>query len=341
MKSAVVGAGSVRDRAGRRSFVGMLAAATVLVVSAVAGFTGPAAADAPKTLRIGVQKYGTLIVLQVRGALEKRLAPLGTKVEWTEFAAGPPLLEALAAGSIDFGTTGEAPPVFAQAAGTPFLYAGVEPSAPAGEAILVPQDSPIRTVADLKGKRLAFFKGSNVHYFVVRALENAGVGLRDVQPVYLAPADARAAFERGSVDAWGIWDPYYAAGQKATGARILTDGTGLVRNHQFYLASRILANEHADLLRALLEEIAVSDAWASEHRDEVAALLAPRTGLDAGVIKVALARLAYGLVPLDDAVVGNQQAIADAFYRLNLIPKPVAVREAVWTGAVPIKGASR
>ena len=150
------------------------------------------------------------------------------KVVWTEFPSGPPLLEALNVGAIDFGNTGEAPPIFAQAAGAPILYVAYEPPAPKGEAILVPKDSKITSVADLKGKKVALNKGSNVHYLLVKALEKAGVKYSEIEPVFLAPADARAAFERGAVDAWVIWDPFQAAAEAATGARTLADGTGIV-----------------------------------------------------------------------------------------------------------------
>ncbi len=282
-----------------------------------------------RTLRIGVQKYGTLIVLQVRGTLEKRLAQLSITVEWKEFPGGPQLLEALSAGSIDFGTTGEAPPVFAQAAGSPLVYVGVEPSAPQGEAILVPQNSPIRSVADLRGKRIALNKGSNVHYLLVEALAKANLTPADVSPVYLAPADARAAFERGSVDAWVIWDPFLAAAQHATGARTLADGTGLVENNQFYLAARGYVDAHADIVRAVLEELQTADDWASKHQAEVANLLVPRTGLPRDVIDTALARLGYGIRPVSPAVVKAQQRIADTFFRLGLIPKQINVSDAV------------
>jgi sulfonate transport system substrate-binding protein len=294
-----------------------------------AALAAPAHADTQK-LRIGVQKYGTLIVLQTRGSLEQRLAPAGVVVEWIEFPAGPQLLEALAAGSLDFGTTGEAPPVFAQAAGAPLLYVAVEPPAPAGEAILVPKDSPIRTLADLKDKRVALNKGANVHYLLVQALAKVGLQPSDVRPVYLAPADARAAFERGSVDAWAIWDPFLAAAQDATGARVLVDGTGLVSNHQFYFASRGFAAGHADLLRAVLAELAASDRWAAEDQPEVVQLLAPRTGIKPEVIDAALSRLAYGVRPLTPEIVAEQQRIADSFFRLGLIPTTVAVRDAIW-----------
>ncbi|HCL4295845.1 TPA: ABC transporter substrate-binding protein, partial [Pseudomonas aeruginosa] len=116
------------------------------------------------TLRIGYQKYGTLVLLKARGTLEKRLAEDGVKVQWTEFPGGPQLLEGLNVGSIDFGVTGETPPVFAQAAGADLLYVAYEPPAPTSEAILLPKDSPIRSVAELKGRKVALNKGSNVHY---------------------------------------------------------------------------------------------------------------------------------------------------------------------------------
>jgi sulfonate transport system substrate-binding protein len=283
-----------------------------------------------QTLHIGVQKYGTLIVLEASGALDQRLRPLGIDLAWTEFAAGPPLLEAMNGGSIDFGITGESPPVFAQSAGIPFVYVAVEPSAPAGEAILVPKDSSIHTLADLKGKRLAFFKGSNVHYLVVSALAHAGLGIGDIEPAYLAPADARAAFERGSVDAWGIWDPYLAAGQAATQARVLSDGTGLVNNYQFYLAAKSFVAAHPDVLRVILEEIGKTDAWAAGHQGDVAQLLASKTGLPTDVLATSLARLSYGVAPLDPTVIANQQRVADTFSKLGIIPKAVSVKDAVW-----------
>ncbi|MBX9869328.1 MAG: aliphatic sulfonate ABC transporter substrate-binding protein, partial [Burkholderiaceae bacterium] len=190
--------------------------------------TGPSPITSTKILRIGFQKYGTLTLLKGAGTLDKRLAALGVEVKWNEFPAGPQLLEGLNVGSIDFGTTGEAPPIFAQAAGADLVYVGNEPPAPGGEAIVIPKDSPLKSVAELKGKKVALNKGSNVHYLLVKALEKAGVAYADIQPVFLPPADARAAFERGSVDAWAIWDPFLAAAEKQLGAKILTTGKDLV-----------------------------------------------------------------------------------------------------------------
>jgi sulfonate transport system substrate-binding protein len=183
-----------------------------------------------ETLRIGYQRYGTLILLKERGSLEQRLAPLGWTVQWKLFVAGPQLLEALNAGALDFGITGETPPIFAQAAGAPIAYVGVEPSAPQGEAILVPSGSRLQSVAELTGKRVALNKGSNVHYLLVRALEAAGLHWSDIRPVSLSPADAPAAFQAGDVDAWVIWDPYMSAAETNLGARVLRDGAGLAPN---------------------------------------------------------------------------------------------------------------
>src|SRR5690606_30844430 len=192
----------------------------VLAVGALAlGLAAASASAEDKIIRIGYQKYGNVILLKNKGTLEGKLAEIGYKPVWSEFPSGPPLLEALNAGAIDFGHAGEAPPIFAQAAAAEFVYVAHEPPAPKGEAILVPKDSPIKSVAELKGKKVALNKGSNVHYLLVKALEDAGLKYTDVQAVFLPPADARAAFERGSVDAWVIWDPYQAAAEKQLQAR--------------------------------------------------------------------------------------------------------------------------
>src|ERR1700683_2795901 len=175
-----------------------LFAPVAIAAAMLAGFTVGSAEAAEKVVRVGYQKYGTFLLLKARGLLEKKLEPLGFSVAWTEFPGGPQLLEALNVGALDFGIPGEPPPIFAQAAGAPLVYVGNEPPAPRGEAILVPKDSPIHSVADLKGKSIALNKGSNVHYLLVKALEKAGVKYSDIEPVFLAPADARAAFERGA-----------------------------------------------------------------------------------------------------------------------------------------------
>ncbi|MDN2697543.1 sulfonate ABC transporter substrate-binding protein [Janthinobacterium sp. SUN073] len=280
-------------------------------------------------VRIGYQKYGTLTLLKGRGTLEKRLAEQGVGVKWTEFPAGPVLLEGLNVGSIDFGTVGEAPPIFAQAAGANLVYVGNEPASPASEAIVVPKGSGLHTLADLKGKKIALNKGSNVHYLLLKALEKAGVAYADIQPVFLPPADARAAFERGSVDAWAIWDPFLAAAEKQLGARVLADGKGLVANYQFYLASRTYAEKHPEILRIVLDEVAKVDDWGRNNPDEVATILSAQTGLGKDVVALAASRYAYGVKPVSVDVIASQQRVADAFSSLKLIPKPIVVKDAL------------
>src|SRR3954466_1804077 len=303
---------------------------TALMVLAFIVLAAITARADEKVTGIGYRKSGARILLKAKGSLEAKLKPLGYRVTWAEFPAGPPLLEALNAGAIDFGSVGETPPIFAQAAaGARLTYVAHEPPAPRGEAILVPKDSPIRTGADLKGKKVALNKGSNVHYLLVRALEQAGVGYGEIQPVFLPPADARAAFERGAVDAWVIWDPFQAAAEAATGARTIADGTGLVANHQFYVAERAFADAHGNALDAVIAAIAEIDAWAKDTADAVAAQLGPAVGIPAPILAVALKRQTYGVKPLDPAVVAEQQRIADTLHGLGLLPKSVVIADAV------------
>jgi sulfonate transport system substrate-binding protein len=238
------------------------------------------------------------------------------------------LLEALNVGAIDFGNAGEAPPIFAQAAGAPLQYVAFEPPAPKGEAILVAKDSKLNSVADLRGKKVALNKGSNVHYLLVKALEKAGVKYSDIEPVFLAPADARAAFERGAVDAWVIWDPFQAAVEAATGARPLSDGTGIVSNYQFYFSSKQLLASAPGIVDLVLAELSAVDDWAKGDIHAVAEQLAPAIGLPVPVVEVALRRQSYGIKPVTANVIADQQQVADAFFALGLIPKPIKISDA-------------
>lgn len=304
-----------------------LALFIILAVSRL-GALAQKANPSDNLIRIGYQKYGTLVLLKARGSLEKRMAAVHVEVQWTEFPAGPQLLEGLNVGSIDFGTVGEAPPIFAQAAGADLIYVGNEPSASAAEAIVVPKNSSIKNLTELKGKKIALNKGSNVHYLLVKLLEKGGVKYSEIDPIYLTPADARAAFERGSVDAWVIWEPFVAAAQRQTGARILADGEGVVSNHQFFLASRAYAQKRPDIVSIALEEVAAIDESAKSHPKEAAVALQPQIGLDEPTLELALSRGGYGVKPVTDSVMGEQQNIADTFYNLKLIPKHINVRDA-------------
>lgn len=285
------------------------------------------AQSAQRVLRVGNQK-GLLNILKGRGTLEQRLAPLGVKVTWTEFTAGPVQLEALNVGSIDFGDVGEAPPIFAQAAGAPLAYVAATPPRPASEALLLPKDSPIKSVADLKGKKLAYNKGSNVQYFLVKLLQKHGLKYEDVQSVFLPPADARAAFERGAVDAWLIWDPFLAAAEVALGARILADATGVVNNRGYLFSSLDYARQNADVIKVLIEELDRVDQWANANRSALAGELSTLWGLPRPAVDRAVARSVYGTGVITKAILQEQQAIADTFFDLKLIPKRINLLDA-------------
>jgi sulfonate transport system substrate-binding protein len=317
-------------RSALRHFGAALLAVAVIAL-AVGLLSMPVKAQTRPELRIGYQKSASLFVLQkAQGTLEKRLAPLGFGVKWVEFPAGPQLLEGLNVGAVDVGYVGEAPPIFAQAAGARFVYIGVDPAAPRAEAILVTKDSPIQSVADLKGRKVALNKGSNVHYLLVKQLEKNGLKLGDIQPVYLAPADGRAAFESRNVDAWVIWDPFQAAAEKATGARVLADGTpGVVNNYQYYLGERGFVQKNPKVVQALFADAVEQGIWLKKNLRQAAELIAPLQGLPVDVVELALRRYEFNVQPITREVAADQQQIADTFHALQLIPKPIKVSEAV------------
>jgi len=289
----------------------------------------PLAQAQARELRIAYQKSSVnLMVVRERKLLDTSLP--GVAVKWVEFPAGPQILEALAVGSVDFGFTGDTPPVFAQAAGKDIWYVGLEPPKPTSSAILVPQDSSIRALPDLKGKRIGLQKGSSAHYLVLRAVEKAGLQWSDITPLYLAPADARAAFEKGSLDAWGIWDPYYAAAEIDGHARALTTGVGLSSNNSFYLGSRELTRQPA-IVKGLFAALSQADVWTKANLPQTARFLSDATGVPlAGTIRFLDRRTSGPVTVLKPADVADQQRVADVFSRAGLIPKPLKVAQAVW-----------
>lgn len=283
------------------------------------------------SLRIGYQKAGTLALLKWRGTLDTALRQRGISLTWAEFPSGPALLEALTGAQIDLGFVGEAPPIFAQAASDAMVYVATEPAAPQAEALLVRQDSSIRSVSELKGRAIALNKGSNVHYFLVKALERAGLRYDDVKVVFLPPADARAAFENGSVDAWAIWDPYLAAAQESLAPRVLTTAHGIAQNQQLYVARRELAEERPQLLQLVLSQLAETDAWVATHVPEAAARLSQQLGMSLSAVQRSLERTRFEVMPVTELVMDNQQRIADTFLTLGLVPRALDVRKALPT----------
>jgi sulfonate transport system substrate-binding protein len=323
-------------------FLRFFAAATLAAFAAASSsaFAGDTGATPAAQIRIGYQKAGLLAVLKAQGTLEQKLKPLGYTVSWFEFPAGPQLLEALNTGSIDFGYTGAPPAVFAQAAGVNFVYVGAEPGGESNEAVFVKADSPIRTLAGLKGKRVALQKGSSSNFLLLEALKKAGLTPADITPVYLPPADARAAFENGDVDAWIVWDPYYASAQAALKVRTLADYTGLPKPYNFYEATRSFAERNPQAIRAVIGQLRAGGAWVTQHPAETAALLAPKVGLDAAIVEKWVRRVPYAATPVDDRIVATQQDVADAFYRAKLIPRQIAVKDNVWRDEAAARTAS-
>lgn len=228
-----------------------------------------------------------------------------------------------------FGEAGEAPPIFAQAANPNLVYVANQPPAPTAEALIVQKDSPIQSVQDLKGKRIALNKGSNVHYLLLKLLEANNLTLNDIQPVYLPPSDARAAFEKGAVDAWVIWDPFFAAAEHQIHARVIANGEHLVSNHQFYLADRKFAEGHPEVLKTLVTTLNQTTDWVKTHPDDAAKLLEKPTALELDVLKTSISRMGFGVQPISEKVAKEQQYVADAFFAQKLIPKQLVIADAV------------
>ena len=281
------------------------------------------------TLNIGFQKYGLLPVIKERGVLDSTLKEKNINVKWVEFPAGPQLLEGLNVGSVALGEVGEAPPIFAQAAGANLVYIANQPAAPTAEALIIPKDSPIKSIQDLKGKRVALNKGSNVHYLLLKVLEKNNLKLSDIEVVYLPPSDARAAFERGAVDAWVIWDPFFAAAEHQIGARVLADGTNLVNNHQFYLADRKFAEQHPEVLETVITELNSAADWVKNNQEQATQILEKPTGLSRDILKTSIGRMSFGVQPISTDVAKEQQYVADAFYQQKLIPNTINIQAAL------------
>ncbi|MDB5975998.1 MAG: sulfonate transporter substrate-binding protein [Nevskia sp.] len=305
---------------------------TALVLLAASALPGIAGADTVE-VRIGYQKSSTLTaLLKAQGTLEKKFAGKDVHLSWSEFTSGAPLLEALNIGGIDLSAdVADTVPIFALAAGANLAYYAQETPSPTAQAILVRADSPIHDVASLKGKKVAVAKAAGAHYLLIAALRKAGLKFSDIQPAYLSPADGRAAFENGSVDAWAVWDPYVAGAQQQAKARVLTDGTGIASYRRYYLASAPFAKAHPEIVQAVFDALRDTGVWVKAHPQDAAAALAPVWGLDAQTVRIANDRRSYEVRAVSADALGEQQKIADAFLDANLIPKAVDTQGAtVW-----------
>lgn len=282
---------------------------------------------AETTVRIGFQKSSTLItLLRSQGTLEKVLNEQGVKVSWHEFPNGLPLLESLNVGNVDFSAdVADTVPVFAQAAGARLVYVAQEAPSPTAQAVLVQDQSAITNVADLKGKRVAVVKGSGGHYLLVRALQQAGLSFADIRPSYLTPADGRAAFENGNVDAWVVWEPFLSSARTQLQTRTLIDGRdGLADYQRYYLSSVAFAEKHPEVVQTLFEELRKGGEWLRANPQEGAEILAPLWGgLDPKIVEVGNGNRSYEVRLVQRDSLAEQQRIADAFHAEGLLPVQV------------------
>lgn len=298
--------------------------------AAAAIAAGPLFAQAPaKVIRIGYQKFNTLNILKGTGQLETALAPAGIQVEWREFLGGSQLAEALSANAIDFGHASDGIGVFQQASGKGLAYLAAESPYPGGVGFLVPKDSPIRTVRDLKGKKVVTGRGYNTQYVLIKALQAAGLSYEDIEPVYILTAsDTVAAYQSGSVAAIGLWDPFLAGAQIATDSRLLFDGTGLSGNRTYHFAQPGYARANQETLRTVFAELRKANTWAQANPKQVVDTLAPQLKVEPKVLALATERRQYGVVALTPEIAREQQGLADVFAQLKLIPKPIEVKDA-------------
>ncbi|BAY34526.1 aliphatic sulfonates ABC transporter substrate-binding protein [Nostoc carneum NIES-2107] len=279
-----------------------------------------------KVVNLAYQTSGDLV--KIKGAVEPRLKALGISVNWIPFPAGPQLLEAMNANRVDIGSVGETPPIFAQAAGAQLVYiAGRKPSKGEGQAIIVQKDSPIKKVADLKGKRVVFQKGSSAHYLVLRALKEAGLKFSDIQAVSLTPSEARDAFLQKKIDAWAVWDPALAYVQKNAGARTIRNSARISTQGGFYVARRQFATENPEVVRVILEEIDKLGEWAEKNTKEVAKILAPELRLEVSLLETVAQRRTFRLRKLSPSIIAEQQRVADEYFEAKLLPRKLDVRE--------------
>lgn len=296
---------------------------------------GPAHARDLTTIRLGYQKSSVLItVLRTQGTFERALAAEGFRLRWAEFTSGLPLTEALNVGGIDVtGDMADTVPVFAQAAGTQFVYFAQEAPSPSGQAIVVPKGSPITTLRDLKGKRVAVARASGAQYLLLRALQSVGLSFADIHLEYLQPADARAALASGSIDAWSVWEPYISAVERQSGARVLADGRhGLASYQRYYLASSAFAAAHPQALKTLFRALEKAGRWAKAHPQEAAKLLSPVWGLDEATVLSALSHRSLRVRAVTRPRLAEQQKIADAFFGQGLLHERVDTAKAgIWS----------
>ncbi|PZO36629.1 MAG: aliphatic sulfonates ABC transporter substrate-binding protein [Pseudanabaena frigida] len=285
-----------------------------------------------KVIRVVRSKQlGGLAVLEKKELLAKALQPLGYEVKWAEFAAGPQALEALNAKGLDIAYTAESPPVFYQAAGNELIFIGATASNGKGISLLVPKDSPVKSIQDLKGKKIAFQKASIGHYLAVRAFENAGLTINDFESVFLPPPDAAAAFSQGSLAGWFVWDPFVPRTEASGAGRVLFDGEKLRDTRNFISTRRDYYTDNKEAIKIFLSEYEKAEKWIQDNPKEAAELLTDVSKIDVPTLLKMHPKYQYGLRPFSQEIIDEQERVADFWFRLKLIPKRPDVKKGFLT----------
>ncbi|MFD2330998.1 aliphatic sulfonate ABC transporter substrate-binding protein [Cohnella sp. GCM10020058] len=283
------------------------------------------------TVRLGVQGKGGLFgKAQEEKWFENAFAEVGAKVEWIEFQSGPPMVEAMASNHLDFAGMGNMPPIAAQAAGVDFKIVSQVLEGKNNVAIIVPKDSAIQTVADLKGKKVAVTKGSNAYNFLYRVLAQEGLKESDLSVIQLQPDETQPSFEGGKVDAWAVWDPYITLNTLTGKARVLADGESAgVLSPSYQLVRGDFVKKYPELVTLYLKVLEQARLWEDGNKDEAYDRYAKERSIPVDVVKGIQARSTFINIPVSDAVAAEQQKTADFQFELGTIRKQVKVADVI------------
>lgn len=316
-----------------KKIIVILITGLIIFLSACAGNASNANSadhvETNKTIKIGYQKGGTTLLLRQDEQLEQALKEKGYTIEWSEFNTASSVLEALHAGSIDFANAGDAPSVMALSRGMEFQFLLAEPSSPHREAILIPEDSPIASIKDLEGKKVAYNQASIAQYLLVKALETEGLTIEDVESVYLAPSDASIAFANGGVDAWVTWDPYMTVARES-GNKILTTGEGIVPLRSFFVASNDIVEEEPEAVKVYSEHVKEISASIDEDPIEAANVLEEATDIESSVWKITLSEKTNALELLDQEAIDDLQRLSSDLLEIEMISTSVHIENHIW-----------
>ncbi|AKU35608.1 nitrate ABC transporter substrate-binding protein [Lacticaseibacillus paracasei] len=303
---------------------------------AVYGYTQTTtAASDLETVTIGYQKADPVDIARQHGELIKKMKAKGYQVVFKEFSDGAALMTALKSGAIDYARVGDTPPVTAKAAGTDIALIAAGATKEYGSGILVGKNSQITNLKQLKGKTIAYQKGTAAQYLIIQALKKAGLSTNDVKLVNMDQSSASVAFAKGSVDAWVTWDPYTATAQGNQGAKLLTNGTGLAKNRDFLISTQNYAKTHTALSKLLTTYINDDMTWANNHHTQLIAMLSKTLKLSDAVIQKMVERRTYAmaLVKADSSIVDEENQIANTFYQEGVVTEKVDMKTTLVSGS--------